>query len=67
VNTPVTTVPPTTLPPTTLPPATSPQINRGPGNGKGNDNGRGRGDVQEQFRKWLEDLQKRFREAQNGD
>jgi hypothetical protein len=74
VNTPVTTLPPTTLPPptvppTTLPPATSPQINRGPGNGKGDDGtkGRGGGDVQKQLKKWLEELQKQFREAQNGD
>lgn len=65
VNTPITTVPPT-APPTTLPPATSPDVNRGPGNGKGKGKGGGR-DVQEQFRKWLEELQKRFREMQNGD
>ena len=65
VNTPITTVPPT-APPTTLPPATSPDVNRGPGNGKGKGKGGGR-DVQEQFRKWLEELQKRFREVQNGD
>ena len=62
VSTPVTS-PPTTLPPTTLPPATSPQINRGPGNG----NGKGGRDAQEQFRKWLEELQKQFRDLQNGE
>jgi hypothetical protein len=64
VSTPVTTIPPTTIPPTTLPPATSPQINRGPGNGNGNKGGR---DVQEQFRKWLEELQNQFRNLQNGE
>ena len=62
MSTPVTS-PPTTLPPTTLPPATSPQINRGPGNG----NGKGGRDAQEQFRKWLEELQKQFRDLQNGE
>jgi len=66
VSIPATTLPPTTLPPT-LPPATSPEINRGPGNdnGGGNDDKGGR-DVQEQFKKWLDDLQKRFRDLQNG-
>jgi len=63
VSVPVTTLPPTTVPPTTLPPATSPDVNRGRGNGNGRGGGR---DLQEQFQKWLEDLQKRFREAQNG-
>jgi serine/threonine protein kinase len=69
VGTPVTTVPPTpapTAPPTTVP-ATSPQINHAPDNGKGNEGKGGGRDVQEQFRKWLEELQKRFRDAQNGD
>src|SRR5262245_28140889 len=65
VRAPVTTLPPPTVPPTTLPPATSPQINRGRGNDEGGNKGRGGGDVQEQFRRWLEDLQKRFRDAQN--
>jgi serine/threonine protein kinase len=68
VNNPVTT-PATTLPPTTVPPATSPPID-GPGKGKGKDKaekgGRGGGrDVQEQFRRWLEELQKRLRELEN--
>jgi eukaryotic-like serine/threonine-protein kinase len=67
VRAPVTTLPPTTLPPTTVPPATSPNINRGPGNGNGNGNDDNGGrDLQEQFKKWLEDLQKRFRDLQNG-
>jgi len=56
-------IPVTTVPPTTLPPATSPNADRD----NGDDGNRGGGhDVQEQFRKWLEELQKRFREAQNG-
>jgi len=66
VSTPVTTVPPTTVPPTTLPPATSPRINRGNGDENGNGKGGGR-DVQEQFQKWLEELQQRFRDLQNGN
>jgi len=65
VNTPVTTVPPPTAPPTTLPPATSPDADRGNGDENGNGRGGGR-DVQEQFKKWLEELQKRLRETQNG-
>ncbi|HMG26248.1 MAG TPA: serine/threonine-protein kinase [Acidimicrobiia bacterium] len=56
-------IPVKTVPPTTLPPATSPNADRD----NGDDGNRGGGhDVQEQFRKWLEELQKRFREAQNG-
>jgi eukaryotic-like serine/threonine-protein kinase len=51
---PVTTLPPPTAPPTTLP---APG-NRGKGNG---------GDPAKQLRKWLEELRKRFEEAQNGD
>ena len=67
LSVPVTTLPPTTVPPTTLPPATSPGVNRGRGDGNGDGNGRGGGrDLQQQFQKWLEELQKRFREAQNG-
>ncbi len=66
VNTPVVTVPPTVAP-TTVPPATSPHVNPGPGKGKDNgDEGKGGGrDVQEQFKKWLEELQQRFRYLQN--
>jgi serine/threonine protein kinase len=59
---PVATVPP--APPTTVPPATSPPVNRGPGKGNGNGRGGGR-DAQEQFKKWLEDLQQRLRDLQN--
>src|SRR5262249_37511167 len=67
VSIPATTPPQPPPPPTTLPPAPSPEINRGPGNdnGGGNDDKGGR-DVQEQFKKWLDDLQKRFRDLQNG-
>lgn len=58
---PVTTLaPPTTLPPPTAPPTTLPPAepdNRGEGDG---------GDVEKQFRKWLEELRKQFEEAQNG-
>jgi serine/threonine protein kinase len=62
---PATTVAPVaTVPPTTVPPVTSPPVNPGPGKGKGNGRGGGR-DVQEQFKQWLEDLQKRLRDLQN--
>jgi eukaryotic-like serine/threonine-protein kinase len=58
---PVTTAPPPTLPPTTVPPTTLPPAqpdNRGKGKG---------GDAEKQIQKWLEELRKRFEEAQQGD
>jgi eukaryotic-like serine/threonine-protein kinase len=63
---PVTTTPPT-LPPTTVPPTTLPPVepNRGQ-KGDGGQKGSG-GDVQKQIEKWLEELRKRFEDAQRGD
>jgi hypothetical protein len=61
---PVTTLaPPTTLPPPTAPPTLPPAQPDNRGKGKGKAEG---GGAQQQFEKWLEELQKQFEEAQKG-
>jgi eukaryotic-like serine/threonine-protein kinase len=59
---PVATLPPTTVPPPTVPPTTSGPLVERDDRGKGNDDNPGK-----QLEKWLEELRKRFEEAQGGD
>jgi eukaryotic-like serine/threonine-protein kinase len=59
---PVATLPPTTAPPPTVPPTTSGPLVERDNRGRGNDDSPGK-----QLEKWLEELRKRFEEAQRGD
>ena len=63
---PVTTVPPT-LPPTTVPPPTAPPTTLPPARPDNRGQKGNGGDPGKQIEKWLEELRKRFEDAQKGN